>query len=112
MPVIVAAMDPVTRIEGHLKVEIEVDTVGGVQQVTGVHTVGTLFRGFEKVLEGRDPRDRGGRGAGIEKADLGRSWRGLCPGGRRNGRDGPQRRKEVPPLHVRPRSRNAPTRPA
>ena len=57
MPIILAAIDPVTRIEGHLKVDIEVDTVGGVQQVTGVRTCGTLFRGFEKVLEGRDPRD-------------------------------------------------------
>ena len=57
MPIVVAAIDPVTRIEGHLKVDIEVDTVGGVQQVTGVKTCGTLFRGFEKVLEGRDPRD-------------------------------------------------------
>jgi hydrogenase large subunit len=57
MPIIVAAIDPVTRIEGHLKVDIEVDTVGGVQQITGVRTVGTLFRGFEKILEGRDPRD-------------------------------------------------------
>jgi hydrogenase large subunit len=50
-------MDPVTRIEGHLKVEVEVDTVDGVQQVTDVRTVGTLFRGFEKIMEGRDPRD-------------------------------------------------------
>ena len=57
MPVIVAAVDPVTRIEGHLKVEIEADTVGGVQQITSVRTVGTLFRGFEKLMEGRDPRD-------------------------------------------------------
>lgn len=57
MPTIVAAIDPVTRIEGHLKVEVAIDTVGGVQQVTDVRTVGTLFRGFEKVLQGRDPRD-------------------------------------------------------
>ena len=57
MPVITAAIDPVTRIEGHLKVDIEVDTVAGVQQVVDVRTVGTLFRGFEKVLENRDPRD-------------------------------------------------------
>lgn len=57
MPVIVAAIDPVTRIEGHLKVDVTVDTVGGVQQVTDVKTVGTLFRGFERILEGRDPRD-------------------------------------------------------
>ena len=57
MPVIIASIDPITRIEGHLKVNVEVDTVGGVQQVTNVQTVGTLFRGFEKILEGRDPRD-------------------------------------------------------
>ena len=57
MPVITAAIDPVTRIEGHLKVDIEVDTVAGVQQVVNVRTIGTLFRGFEKVLENRDPRD-------------------------------------------------------
>lgn len=57
MPVITAAIDPVTRIEGHLKVSVEVDTVGGVQQVVDVRTIGTLFRGFEKILEGRDPRD-------------------------------------------------------
>jgi hydrogenase large subunit len=57
MPVITAAIDPVTRIEGHLQVEIDVDTVGGVQQVVDARSIGTLFRGFEKVLEGRDPRD-------------------------------------------------------
>ena len=57
MPVIAIAVDPVTRIEGHLKAEIEVDTIGGVQQVSHVKMVGTLFRGFEKLLEGRDPRD-------------------------------------------------------
>ena len=57
MPVIAIAVDPVTRIEGHLKVDIEADTVGGVQQITQVKTVGTLFRGFEKLMEGRDPRD-------------------------------------------------------
>ena len=57
MPTIVAAIDPITRIEGHLKVDVAIDTVGGVQQVTDVRTVGTLFRGFEKILENRDPRD-------------------------------------------------------
>ena len=57
MPVISAAIDPVTRIEGHLKVEVDIDTVNGVQQVVDARSVGTLFRGFEKILEGRDPRD-------------------------------------------------------
>lgn len=57
MPVITAAIDPITRIEGHLKVEVKVDTVDGVQQVVDASSIGTLFRGFEKLLEGRDPRD-------------------------------------------------------
>jgi F420-non-reducing hydrogenase large subunit len=57
MPVITAAIDPVTRIEGHLKVEVKVDTVNGVQQVVDAFSKGTLFRGFEKLLEGRAPRD-------------------------------------------------------
>ncbi|NNJ69880.1 MAG: hypothetical protein HKP10_01170 [Kiritimatiellales bacterium] len=54
---ITASIDPVTRIEGHLKVDVEIDTVEGVQQVIDAHCVGTLFRGFEKIMEGRDPRD-------------------------------------------------------
>jgi hydrogenase large subunit len=57
MPVITAAIDPITRIEGHLKVEVKVDTVNGVQQVVDAFSMGTLFRGFEKILENRDPRD-------------------------------------------------------
>ena len=57
MPVITAAIDPITRIEGHLKVEVKIDTVNGVQQVVDAFAIGTLFRGFEKLLEGRDPRD-------------------------------------------------------
>lgn len=57
MPVITAAIDPITRIEGHLKVEVKIDTVNGVQQVVDAFAQGTLFRGFEKLLEGRDPRD-------------------------------------------------------
>ena len=57
MPVITAAIDPITRIEGHLKIEVKIDTVNGVQQVVDAYSVGTLFRGFEKLLEGRAPRD-------------------------------------------------------
>ncbi|MRR34127.1 Ni,Fe-hydrogenase I large subunit [bacterium] len=53
----VTIVDPVTRIEGHLKVEVTIDTVGGVQKVTDAKTTGTQFRGFEKILVGRDPRD-------------------------------------------------------
>jgi hydrogenase large subunit len=57
MPVITASIDPVTRIEGHLKVDVKIDTVNGVQQVVEAYSVGTMFRGFEKILEGRAPRD-------------------------------------------------------
>jgi len=46
-------IDPVTRIEGHLKVEIMLDK-GKVKEAK---TSGTLFRGFEIILKGRDPRD-------------------------------------------------------
>jgi hydrogenase large subunit len=57
MPVITASIDPITRIEGHLKVDVKIDTVNGVQQVVEAYSVGTMFRGFEKILEGRAPRD-------------------------------------------------------
>ncbi len=49
--------DPVTRIEGHLKIGVEIDTVAGVRQVVDARATGQLFRGIEKVLVGRDPRD-------------------------------------------------------
>ncbi len=54
---ITAAFDPITRIEGHLNIEIQIDTVNGVQQVVEAKATGGLFRGFEKVIIGRDPRD-------------------------------------------------------
>lgn len=47
------SIDPVTRLEGHLKIEVTVDG----RQVTDAHAVGTLYRGFEPILAGRDPRD-------------------------------------------------------
>ncbi len=46
-------IDPVTRIEGHLKIEVTVD--GGV--VTDAKSSGTMFRGFEMMLQGRSPLD-------------------------------------------------------
>jgi hydrogenase large subunit len=50
-------MDPVTRIEGHMKVEVTIDTVNGSTQIVDAKCTGTLFRGFETILNGRDPRD-------------------------------------------------------
>ena len=46
-------IDPVTRIEGHLKIEAIVD--GGI--VKEANSSGTLFRGLEIILKNRDPRD-------------------------------------------------------
>jgi len=46
-------IDPITRIEGHLKVEAVVDN----GEVKEAKSAGTLFRGFELILKGRDPRD-------------------------------------------------------
>lgn len=46
-------IDPVTRIEGHLKAEVEVKN--GV--VVDAHVSGGMYRGFEQILKGRDPRD-------------------------------------------------------
>lgn len=46
-------IDPVTRIEGHLRIEAEVE--GG--HVRDAWASGTMFRGIEMILKGRDPRD-------------------------------------------------------
>ncbi len=46
-------VDPITRIEGHLRIEAEVD--GG--KVSDAWSSSTMFRGIEIILKGRDPRD-------------------------------------------------------
>lgn len=46
-------IDPITRIEGHLKIEVEVAN----GKVTNAWSSSTLFRGIEIMLQGRDPRD-------------------------------------------------------
>jgi hydrogenase large subunit len=46
-------IDPITRIEGHLRIDVEVD--GG--KVTDAWASGTMWRGIETILQGRDPRD-------------------------------------------------------
>jgi hydrogenase large subunit len=47
------AIDPITRIEGHLRLEVQVD--GG--EVTDAWSSSTMFRGLEIILRDRDPRD-------------------------------------------------------
>ncbi|HYO42282.1 MAG TPA: nickel-dependent hydrogenase large subunit [Candidatus Limnocylindrales bacterium] len=46
-------IDPVTRIEGHLRIEAQVE--GG--KVAKAFSSGTMFRGMELILQGRDPRE-------------------------------------------------------
>ncbi len=46
-------VDPVTRIEGHLRIEAQVD--GGT--ISDAWSSGTMFRGIELILRGRDPRE-------------------------------------------------------
>ena len=46
-------VDPVTRIEGHLRIDVEVDG-GSVQKAW---SSGQMFRGIETILQGRDPRE-------------------------------------------------------
>jgi hydrogenase large subunit len=47
-------VDPVTRIEGHLRIEAEADDAGNI---TGAYSSGTMVRGIEIILKGRDPRE-------------------------------------------------------
>lgn len=46
-------VDPITRIEGHLRIEVEVEN----GRVKDARSVATMFRGLEIILKGRDPRD-------------------------------------------------------
>ncbi|ASM37054.1 nickel-dependent hydrogenase large subunit [Campylobacter sputorum] len=49
-------VDPITRIEGHLRVEVMVDDNN---VVTDAFSSSTLWRGLETIVKGRDPRDAG-----------------------------------------------------
>ncbi|MCK4837082.1 MAG: nickel-dependent hydrogenase large subunit [Candidatus Aminicenantes bacterium] len=46
-------VDPVTRIEGHLKIEVEIEN----GKVKNAWSSGTMARGIELLLQGKDPRD-------------------------------------------------------
>ncbi|PAF46069.1 nickel-dependent hydrogenase large subunit [Helicobacter sp. 11S02629-2] len=49
-------VDPITRIEGHLRIEVVVDDNN---VITDAYSSSTLWRGIEVILKGRDPRDAG-----------------------------------------------------
>ena len=46
-------IDPVTRIEGHLRIDCEIEN--GV--VSKAWASGTMWRGMEEIVKNRDPRD-------------------------------------------------------
>ncbi len=47
-------VDPVTRIEGHMRVEVNVDSNNVIRNAV---STGTMWRGIEVILKNRDPRD-------------------------------------------------------
>ena len=47
-------VDPITRIEGHLRIEVNVDKDNVIRNAV---STGTMWRGLEVILRGRDPRD-------------------------------------------------------
>jgi hydrogenase large subunit len=47
-------VDPITRIEGHLRVEVNLDKDNVIRNAV---STGTMWRGLEVILSGRDPRD-------------------------------------------------------
>lgn len=46
-------VDPITRIEGHLRIEAQMEG----NQIAEAYSSGTMVRGIELILQGRDPRD-------------------------------------------------------
>ncbi len=59
-------IDPMTRIEGHLKIEAVVENT----RVTEVRAAGTLYRGFEQILVGRNP---------LDAIQISQRFCGVCP---------------------------------
>jgi hydrogenase large subunit len=47
-------VDPICRIEGHLRIEVNVDKDNVIRNAV---STGTMWRGLEVILKGRDPRD-------------------------------------------------------
>jgi len=46
-------VDPITRIEGHLRIEAQMDG----NRIKSAYSSGTMVRGIETIMKGRDPRD-------------------------------------------------------
>lgn len=93
-------IDPLTRIEGHLRIEVEVKD----GRVSEARSVGTLYRGLETILVGaRPPRRTALHAAHLRRVHL-YPRAGLHPRPRRRDQGGnPQERH----LHPEPRARDA-----
>jgi len=63
-------LDPVSRIEGHLKVEVVLDQVNGNLVVVDAKSTGTMFRGIETILANRSP---------LDAPDITQRICGVCP---------------------------------
>jgi hydrogenase large subunit len=59
-------IDPMTRIEGHLDIEAVIDN----KKVVEAKSKGTLYRGFEQILLGRNP---------IDAVQITQRFCGVCP---------------------------------
>ncbi|MBP1657254.1 MAG: [Ni/Fe] hydrogenase, large subunit [Bacteroidetes bacterium] len=59
-------IDPLTRIEGHLKIEADVEN----KKVVDARVEGTLYRGFEQILVGRNP---------VDAIQITQRFCGVCP---------------------------------
>ena len=57
MPTTITSIDPVTRLEGHLKIQVTIASDSGGQRVVDAKATGTMFRGLENILVGRVPDD-------------------------------------------------------
>jgi hydrogenase large subunit len=64
------SIDPVTRLEGHLKIEVTIATDRGAQMVVDAKATGTLFRGIETILQKRPP---------LDAPDITQRICGVCP---------------------------------
>ena len=61
-------IDPITRIEGHLRIEVEVDENNVINKAW---SSSTLWRGIEVILKGRTPMDVG---LIVHRAGIGVLW--------------------------------------
>ena len=60
-------VDPITRIEGHMRCEVNINDQN---VITNAVSCGTMFRGLEIILQGRDPRLLNGRSLNVSAASV------------------------------------------